>query len=565
MEEFVKWLNDNKISHCVIDDDVVEIVELGLVYLCDFSQRKSVFKDGDFCLPESVDILVEDGVFYAAFPFGDNFYYYDLRGEFEFNVLKYVGKRVDCKVDVPFVNLGVHTPYELLSASGGISTLVKKVKFLGHGSVGVCDYNTMASTLMLQKECEASGVNPIFGYSLAVRCGDCVVEMKVYALSQDGLQNLLKIQRAVMVDADDNVIDFEILMSLGDGLVLVIGKLYGAWLCENKGLIQRMRGCFNMVFFQVDFTEYKADRLDCEVLDSMKAYFDGLCDSLSFSFEIEPILLCDSYYLDKDEANSRIVLNKIASGAAHRQSSQQYFKDVDEHYEVMKPIFSESWDYDRLFRLMCESTIKVSKAAVARFETTRNFMPRYDMTEKEVELYGDRHTMFLRLLESGFKKLVPAGCEDEYRKMLNKEIYVLEATDNVDYLLIQWDMVNWARENDILVGCGRGSAGGSLVLYLLGITLIDPIKYDLLFERFLLPERAGLYPSQVTKMVENIDSVKFVEINMENGRLLRVDVDAQLLVCRGNENIVIYADELRAGDDVVFDHRDLLWSVGYEG
>ena len=73
--------------------------------------------------------------------------------------------------------------------------------------------------------------------------------------------------------------------------------------------------------------------------------------------------------------------------------------------------------------------------------------------------------------------------------------YIIESTDNVDYLLVQYDTCNWARRNNIFVGCGRGSAAGSLLLYLLGITLIDPIKYDLIFERFLLPERAGLAPA----------------------------------------------------------------------
>lgn len=171
--------------------------------------------------------------------------------------------------------------------------------------------------------------------------------------------------------------------------------------------------------------------------------------------------------------------------------------------------------------------------------------------------------MFLSLLKEGFNKLVPKGKEEIYRKQLEHEIYVLESTNNVDYMLVQYDTVNWARENGILVGCGRGSAGGCLVLYLLGITLIDPIKYNLLFERFLLPERAGLYPSDVTVIGEDINSNQYVEVMLENHKTYKIDKDAQLVVKRMGTDapIVVYADELQANDDIQFDNRDLLFTL----
>ena len=128
---------------------------------------------------------------------------------------------------------------------------------------------------------------------------------------------------------------------------------------------------------------------------------------------------------------------------------------------------------------------------------------------------------------------------------------------------MQYDTTNWARANGILVGCGRGSAGGSLALYLMGITLIDPIKYDLLFERFLLPERAGLYPAQTTRLADEIESTSYVEFELENGKKLRLDKDAQLLVVRNDTKMVVYADQLIDGDEIEFDHRDFLWNVNY--
>ena len=268
--------------------------------------------------------------------------------------------------------------------------------------------------------------------------------------------------------------------------------------------------------------------------------------------------------MDKDDAKNKIILNKIAEGAAHEQSDDQYFKDLDEHWNTMSGLFDEhKWDIEDIFNWACENTVKIAEGAKARYEIERNFMPQYDMADNEKSKYANRHEMFLDLLEDGFNKLVPKDKEDIYRKQLDHEIYVLESTNNVDYMLVQYDTVNWARKNGILVGCGRGSAGGCLVLYLLGITLIDPIKYDLLFERFLLPERAGLYPSDVTIIGDDVDSNQYIEVTLENHKTYKIDKDAQLLVKRAgmDDPIVVYADELQTDDDIQFDNRDLLFTL----
>ena len=101
------------------------------------------------------------------------------------------------------------------------------------------------------------------------------------------------------------------------------------------------------------------------------------------------------------------------------------------------------------------------------------------------------------------------------------------------------------------------------MLYLLGITLIDPIKYDLIFERFLLPERAGLYPAETTIISEDIKSCNYVEIILEDGRALRLDKDAELMVKRTgqDEPIRVYADELEENDDILFDNKDVLFTL----
>lgn len=565
MKELINWLQANKISFKQIDNEVVEIEGFGKVYVADLTEIKSIFRGTEilqFNLMENPDVLIAEGICFVAFPFGDNWYYYNLKEEFRFNILKYAGVRQPCKMQVPVVNLGVHTSFELLNGSGNITDWVRKAKYLGHTALGICDRNTMAATLNLQKECEAQGIKHVFGYTLELEHEGEKVEMKVYAQTQRGMRNLLRIQKEIMVDSDNRTLSLQGLLTHGEGNVLVLGKLSSYWIKKNPHIIKAMKIAFGQVFYQVDLSEYKAERIDVEVLKATKFFFENFYEANTGTFLIEPILLCDTYYLDKDDARNKIILNKIASGAAHEQSDDQYFKDIDEHYAIFCSLFDgNKWELDSLFKRMCSHTVEITEGAVARYETDRNFMPQYDMTAEEKQKFGDRHRMFLSLLEEGFKKLVPAEREDEYRKRLDYEVYILESTDNVDYLLVQYDTVNWAREHGILVGCGRGSAGGSLALYLLGITLIDPIKYDLLFERFLLPERAGLYPDEVTIIVGGMESTQVVQVTLANGKAYVFDKDAKLRVMREGHSMTVYADELKLGDDIIFDNRDLVFTL----
>lgn len=564
--ELLEWLDANKIQYEILDDEVVNVEGLGKMYYEDTNLISSIFRTDlqnnvKFNATENIETLHDEEIFYIVFKFGDNWYYYDTRKEFKFNILKYIGTRKKCEHDQPFVNLGVHTPYELLNGSFSIGDWVKKAKYLGQKAIGICDYNTMAGALVLQKECLSAGISPVFGYSLTFTDGVDKVGAKIYCQTQNGLQNLLRIQKAINVDSTDKIIDLVELLNRGEGNIIVFDKYSSVWLHGIGDKINKFLDSFDDCYYQLDLSEFKAERIDIRVLESTKYYFDNLYDNGT----VPPVLISDCYYLDKDDAKNKIILNKIAEGAAHEQSDDQYFKDLDEHWATFEPLFDkDEWeDIEDIFNYACENTVVIADGAKALFETDRNFMPQYDMTDKEKERWGDRHSMFLGLLKEGFDKLVPEEKKEVYKKRLEHEIYVLEATNNVDYMLVQYDTVNWARENGILVGCGRGSAGGCLVLYLLGITLIDPIKYDLIFERFLLPERAGLYPSDVTVVGDSIESKDYVEVELNNGQTYKIDKDAQLVIKRDGEDnqIVLYADELQEGDDIQFDNRDVLFTL----
>lgn len=568
IQELFSWLDAQRITYIPVDTEVVDIPGFGRLFTADLSGVESIFRgDGDklvFNLMESPDVLMEEGIFHVAFPFGRNWYYYDLREEFRFNLLKYIGRPKPPVHDVPFVNLGIHTSYELLNACCSPEDLCRKAKWLGHTAVGICDRNTMAATLNLQKECANTGLKHIFGYSLTMMHEEERVGLKIYALDNEGLHNLLRIQRAVMVDSEDNTLRYEQLLMYAAGCVVVFAIRSVYWMAGHPKQVKRIRKGAEAVYYQVDANEYKADRIDREQLEALKYYFGNCYDADTDSFTVEPVLIPDCYYMDKDDAGYRIVVNKIATGAAHEQSDDQYFKTADELYDTLRPLFSGQWDFDSLFRRMCRPTVEIAGRADASFETGRMFMPEYRMRPEERERYGDRRTMFLRLLDDGLDRKVPEPERERYRERLDEEVYIIESTDNVDYFLVQWDMVREAHRRGIATGIGRGSAGGSLVSYLLGITSIDPLKYDLIFSRFLVPERCGLsWKDELTVLAPDITLGKgerYVEMESE-GKTYRLCTDARMRVIRNGEERTIYADELMCGDEILFDRQDCLWNL----
>jgi DNA polymerase-3 subunit alpha len=564
-EDLLEWLQANKIAYEVVDDECINIIGLGKAFIQDTEIIKSIFvkrDDGslDFHCVENLNTLKADEINHVVFKFGDNWYIHNINQPFSLNVFKFVGTHAPAQIDLKYINLGVHTPFELLNGSFMLNMWIKKAKYLGHDAIGVCDYNTMASLFILQKETKAAGIKPVFGYSLTFEYDGAKVGAKVYVQTQEGLRNLLRIQKTIMVDSDDHIIPFNELVQRGGGNIIVLDKYSSKWVVDNAEAVDMLLDSYINVMYQVDLSEYKAERIDIRVLEATKYYFDNIYKH----GRIQPVLITDCYYLDKDDARNKIILNKIATGAAHEQSNEQYFKDIDEQYALFTQLFDEAkWDIYAIFKQCCDNTYKIADGAVAKFETTRNFMPKYDMTEEEAAKYGTTHNMFTQLLEEGLQRLAPPDRIDEYRKQMELEKYIIESTDNVDYLLVQYDTVNWCKRNGILVGCGRGSAAGSLLLYLLGITLVDPMKYGLIFERFLLPERAGLYPADTTKIVEPISSQDYYEITLDSGITIKLDKDAELVVKREGEEkpIVVYADELQPDDDILFDNHDKLFTL----
>ena len=567
-----QWLNDHKITH-TIRHDILVVAHFGRCLIMEdydhIFKKNNMTGDMEFNLPENKRFLVDDDILYVVFPFGNRWYYIDLKDDLtkcQFHILRWIGPTPTQKHNIDFYPLGVHSGYELLNGSGLIKDWCAKAKWLGYKGIGTSDKNTMAASLDLQTSATAKELKFVNGYSCTVNLGTEKIGVKIYAQTQEGFQNLLRIQKAVCVDNDNKELNYLELLNRGNGNVLVFDKLCGNWLAkelasESTELDAIIKAFDGWVYFQVDTTEYKADRIDSQVLISTKAYFDAFYNGeLEYEKNVRPILIQDMYYIDSDDWKNKMILNKVDTGAAHEQSNRQFMKTVDELYDEWRNLFSDKYP-DDVFEDMRLATTDIVENATAAYDLTENYAPRYDMTEAEMKKYGNELNMFHTLIEQGFTKLVPEGEEKRYRERVEYEEYVIESTDNVSYFLIQWDEVNYAREHGILVGLGRGSAGGCLLLYLMGITQIDPLKYGLIFERFLLPERAGLAPREATKMQDDIDSNNYVELELENGKTYKFDIDAQFLINRNGKEIKIYADELEDGDDIIWDRCTELWKL----
>ena len=171
-KELQAWLDVNHIKYNILPEpNIFEIVDIGLFVYEEVDDKKSIFdidKEGNVTYASECKLQYykDDSIQFICFKFGDRFYYFDIDKEFEFNELKYLGACKPAVSTVEYVNLGVHTPFELLNGSFSVAQWVKKAKFLGHKSIGICDLNTMAATLILQQECEAAEMKYAIGYSL---------------------------------------------------------------------------------------------------------------------------------------------------------------------------------------------------------------------------------------------------------------------------------------------------------------------------------------------------------------------------------------------------------------
>ena len=414
-----------------------------------------------------------------------------------------------------FVHLHVHTQYSLLDGAIKIPELMKRVKAHGMTAVAMTDHGNLYGAVDFQKAAKKQGLKSIIGCELYVTKEPYDLEEKqdarsyhltVLAMDHTGYKNLMYLNsmawlKGIHPRSGLARVDFELIRGRTEGLIALSGDLGGeinqAILKgdedEARELAVRYRDAFGPECFYLEVMR--------NALPEQERCNEVLF-RLSEELSIPLVATNDCHYLAQKDARAHAVLMCIQLGKTvdldrimEHGLDQLYVRSAEEMYEA----FSDHPE-------ACQNSVKIASRCELEIPLGNVYLPKYDVPgafkqERALEhdLDASIHEYFRHVsrqgLERRFAEFEARGIEvdqEVYRERLELEIGVICDMDFPGYFLIVWDFINWAKANQIPVGPGRGSGAGSLVAYALTITNIDPLPYDLLFERFLNPERVSM-------------------------------------------------------------------------
>ena len=397
-----------------------------------------------------------------------------------------------------FTHLHLHTEFSLLDGSGKVGEMVARAKELGMESIAITDHGVMYGVIDFYKACMKEGIKPVLGCEVYTAPGsrfdkEADASEKRYnhlillAENNKGYENLMKI---VSVGFTEGYyykprVDHEILEKYHEGLIALSACLAGE---VPRALTLRM------------YDDAKEKAIELERIFGKGNFFlelqnHGIPDQqfvnaqlikMSSETGIELVCTNDVHYIRAEDAAPHDALLCIQTG--------KKLSDTDRmRYEGGQFYLKSEEEMLALFGNVPEAvanTKKIADRCNVTIEFGKTKLPAYDYPKD----YADAHEYLTALCEEGIKKRYPdaQGEDNIYKKRLDTELKVITDMGYVDYFLIVWDYINYAKEQGIPVGPGRGSAAGSIVSYSLGITDIDPIRYNLVFERFLNPERVSM-------------------------------------------------------------------------
>ena len=393
-----------------------------------------------------------------------------------------------------FTHLHVHTEYSLLDGSSKIKELVARAKDLGMDSIAITDHGVMYGVIDFYKAAREIGIKPILGCEVYVAPGsrfdretvsgeDRYYHLVLLAENDQGYQNLMKIVSKGFVDGFyyKPRVDYELLETYHEGIIALSACLAGE-VQRNLGRGMYQEAARSALHYQEIFGKGNFFlELQDHGLEEQKQVNQGLL-RLSRDTGIELVATNDVHYtFAEDEAAHDILLciqtgKKVADENRMRYEGGQYFCKSEEQMRALFPYAQQALDNTHKIARRCNVEIEFGVTKLPKFEVPEGF---------------DSWTYLNHLCMQGFTKHYP-GDDGTLKKRLDYELDVIRSMGYVDYFLIVWDFINYARSKDIIVGPGRGSAAGSIVSYSLGITDIDPMRYNLLFERFLNPERVSM-------------------------------------------------------------------------
>ena len=390
-----------------------------------------------------------------------------------------------------FTHLHVHTQYSLLDGFTKIKNLMESCKELGMESVAITDHGVMFGVVDFYKEAKKQGIKPIIGCEVYVatrtRFDKENIDKKSYHLvllaeNQKGYQNLIKLVSLGFTEGYyyKPRIDYALLEKYSEGIIALSACLAGEVqqrLLEGnyeaaKSAALRLNDIFGEGNFFLELQDHDIPE---------QARVNLFIQKISKETNIPMVATNDVHYTKKDDNKTHEVLMCIQTGKTlkdeHRmefQTDEFYLKSPDEMYELFK-------GYDGAI----DNTMIIAERCNVEFDFDTVHLPQF-MEDKEEAL-----SFLTKLCYEGLHKRYP-NPSAEIIDRIEFELGVIQRMGYVDYFLIVWDFIRFAKENNIMVGPGRGSAAGSIVSYALNITDVDPIEYNLLFERFLNPERISL-------------------------------------------------------------------------
>ena len=393
-----------------------------------------------------------------------------------------------------FTHLHVHTEYSLLDGSNKIKEYVARVKKLGMDSAAITDHGVMYGVIDFYKEAKAQGIKPILGCEVYVAPGsrfdkeagnneDRYYHLVLLAENNEGYQNLMKIVSIGFIDGFyyKPRVDIETLETYHEGIIALSACLAG----EIPRYIMRgmyEEACKSALRYQNIFGKNNFFlELQDHGMPEQKQVNQSLL-RMSREMGIELVATNDVHYTYAEDVKPHDILLCLQTGKRlsdedrMRYEGGQYFVKSPEEMAMLFPYAPEA----------LENTYKIAQRCNVEIEFGVTKLPKYDVPE------GYTSWEYLnKLCWDGFAERYPDDT-GKLRDQLTYELSIIQKMGYVDYFLIVWDFIKYSRDHGIAVGPGRGSAAGSLVSYTLGITNIDPAKYQLLFERFLNPERVSM-------------------------------------------------------------------------
>ncbi|MHA7221093.1 DNA polymerase III subunit alpha [Arthrobacter sp. RHLT1-20] len=405
-----------------------------------------------------------------------------------------------------FVHLHNHTEYSMLDGAARLGDLFDHTKELGMSSLATTDHGFVFGAYDFWNKARNAGVKPIIGVEAyltpgtaradktRVRWGDggrndvsgagSYTHMTMWAENTQGMHNLFRMSSLASLEGYlyKPRMDRDLLQTYGKGLIATTGCPSGEVQTKLRlGLYQEAKLAAS------DFRDiFGAENFFCELMDhglDIERAIQGDLIKLAKELGLPMVATNDLHYTHAEDAASHAALLCVQSGSSLADPKRFKF-DADEFYlkspAEMRAIFSDHPD-------ACDNTLLIAERCDVQFNENASYMPRFPVPEGE-----DEQSWFVKEVENGLHYRYPKGIPDHVRKQADFEVGVITQMGFPGYFLVVADFINWAKNNGIRVGPGRGSGAGSMVAYVMRITDLDPLVHGLIFERFLNPERVSM-------------------------------------------------------------------------